>query len=329
MSWDEIFGNAARIEHLKKIIAEDKFPHAVIFSGTAGVGKRKIAETCAAAILCENPSGGEACGACENCRLMAAGSHPDFSVVEPEESKSAPNIKIAQIRALQAETAVKPIRSARRVVIIDGAELMNNASANCLLKTLEEPTGDTIFILTTANRAGLLMTMRSRCVTINFDKIPVADIQAALELRGIEKNRAETIALIANGSIGRALKLETSGGYELRESALDFIERLCGGDVTSEDIFTKGAEIDKWTRENFGEFVGYVQKILRDIYLLDASAPFNADLKPRLEKLKIPAETLCTLFDEGTEIQRRLRSNAALRLLAESYFFRLKFAFKS
>ena len=71
-----------------------------------------------------------------------------------------------------------------------------------------------------------------------------------------------------------------------------------------------------------------MQKILRDIFLLDAAAPFNADLKPRLEKLKIPAETLYALFDEGNEIQRRLRSNAALRLLAESYFFRLKLTLK-
>lgn len=322
----QIFGNAARIAQLRKIIAEDKFPHAVIFSGAAGIGKRKIAENCAASILCENPTGGEACGVCESCKIMAAGSHPDFLVVEPEESKSAPNIKIAQIRALQEKTAIRPMRSERRVVIIDGAELMNNASANCLLKTLEEPTGQTIFILVTANRAGLLMTMRSRCVTVNFEKLSAAEIAKALELRGVEKVRAETISLIADGSLGRALRLESSGGYELRESALDFIEKLCAKKITVEDIFSRGAEIDKWSRENFGEFVGCVQKILRDVYLLDAAEPFNADLKARLGKIKIPAETLYELFDAGIEIQWRLRSNATLRLLAEAYFMRLRLA---
>lgn len=320
----QIFGNAARISQLRKIIAEDKFPHAVIFSGAAGIGKRLIAQNCAAAILCENPNSGEACGECESCKLMAAGSHPDFIVVEPEESKSAPVIKIAQIRALQTETAIQPMRSERRVVIIDGAELMNSAAANCLLKTLEEPTGQSLFILVTANRAGLLMTVRSRCVTVNFEKLSAAEIKTALVNRGVESSRAETVSLIADGSLGRALRLENSGGYELRESALDFIEKLYAKKITVEDIFSRGAEIDKWSREKFGEFVSYVQKILRDVYLLDAAEPFNADLKARLAKLKIPAEMLYKMFDEGTEIQRRLRSNAALRLLAESYFFRLR-----
>lgn len=322
----QIFGNAARIAQLRKIIAEDKFPHAVIFSGVAGLGKRLIAENCAAAILCENPTGGEACGVCKSCKLIAAGTHPDFFVVEPEESKSAPNIKIAQIRELQTATAVKPMRSERRVVVIDGAELMNNAAANCLLKTLEEPTGQSIFILVTANRAGLLMTVRSRCVTVNFEKIPAAEIATALELRGVEKSRAEIISLVADGSLGRALKLENSGGYELRESALDFVEKLCAKKITVEDIFAKGAEIDKWTRENFSEFVSYVQKILRDVYLSDAAEPLNPDLKARLAKIKIPAETLFKMLEAGTETQRRLRSNAALRLLAESYFMRLRLA---
>lgn len=325
MGWGDIFGNAARIGQLKKILAEEKFPHATIFSGVAGVGKRKIAETCAASLLCENPVGGEACGVCKNCRLFNAGSHPDFSVVEPEESKAAPIIKIAQVRALQAEAALKPMFARRRVIIIDGAELMNNPTANSLLKTLEEPTGETIFILTTANRAGLLMTMRSRCVTINFDKIPAAEIKAALIARGVERARAEIISRVADGSFGRALKLESSGGYELRESALRLVEKISAGNLVTEEIFIKGAEIEKWPREKFGEFVVYVQKILRDAYVLGAVEPLNVDLKPRLEKIKIPAESLCAMFDAGTEILRRLRSNAALRLLAESYFMRLNF----
>ncbi len=324
MDGQKIFGNAAQIAHLKKIIAEDKFPHAVIFSGVAGLGKRKIAEKCAAAILCENPSDGESCGVCDSCRLTVAGTHPDFYVVEPEDSKATPNIKIAQIRALQAEAALKPMRATRRVVIIDGAEFMNTASANCLLKTLEEPTGQSIFILITANRAGLLMTVRSRCVTLNFDKISAAEIKAALIARGVEKNRAEIISLVADGSFGRALKLEQSGGYERRESAMDFLEKLCAEKVSNDDIFTKGAEIEKWTREDFGDFVSHVQKILRDVYLIDAAELYNPDLKPRLEKLKIPAEKFDRMFDAGIEIQQRLNSNASLRILAESYFLRLK-----
>ena len=161
LSWENLIGNAATTDYLKKIIAEEKFPHAVIFSGAEGVGKRLAAEICAAALLCENPTDGKPCGHCEGCRLVAAKSHPDFYVVEAEATKTTRNIKIGQIREMQSETALRPINSARRVVIIDGAELMNNAAANCLLKTIEEPPSQTIFILLTASRSSLLMTIRS------------------------------------------------------------------------------------------------------------------------------------------------------------------------
>lgn len=322
-SWQNIFGNAPRLAHLQKILAENKFPHAVIFSGIEGIGKRKIAENCAAALLCEN-SNVEACGVCESCKLMAAGSHPDFYIVEPEKSKSAPNIKIGQIRALQSEVSLQPNHSACRVVIIDGAEFMNNAAANCLLKTLEEPTGQTIFILTSANRAGLLMTLRSRCGTVNFEKIPAEKIKSALELRGVESERAETVSLVADGSLGRALKLAESGGYEMREDALNFLENLLAKKISIEDIFNRGKNFSDGSRENFFDFVTYIQKILRDVFLINQAELYNADLKSRLEKIQIDEKILYALFDEGKKIQRKLTSNANLRLLSESYFIKLK-----
>ena len=321
-SFKNIVGNENKIERLKKISAEKNFPHAVIFSGAKGIGKRKIAETCAAVLLCENISDGEPCGECLNCRTFLAGSHPDFLVIEPEESKAAPNIKIGQIRDLQSAVSLKPVQAERRVVIIDGAEFMNTPAANCLLKTIEEPPGQTIFILITSNRAGLLMTIRSRCMNVNFDKIPDEEIKNFLQIRGIDN--AEKISLISEGSIGRALNLAEFGGYEVREIALDFIERLCREEITNEDIFLKGEQFGAGSRENFGEFVVYVQKILRDICLKNFSEPYNSDLRSRLEKIKIPDKRLYRMIDDGAEIYKRLKSNANLRLLAESYLMRLK-----
>lgn len=323
-SWKNIFGNAPRIEHLRKIFSENKFPHAVIFSGIAGIGKRKIAENCAAALLCENPNNGEACGVCQSCKILAAGNHSDFYVVEPEKSKSAPIIKISQIRTLQNAVSLQPNISNCRVVIIDGAEFMNNAAANCLLKTLEEPTGQTVFILTTANRAGLLMTIRSRCGVINFEKISAAEIQNALKLRGIESDRAQIISAISAGSFGRALKLEESGGYEIRNDALNFLENLLAKKISVENIFERGKTFSDGSKENFADFVTYTQKILRDVLLLEQAEPYNLDLKAKLVKIKIPENILYELFEEGKKIQRRINSNANLRLVVESYFLRLR-----
>lgn len=321
-SWKNIIGHAEIIEQLKKNSVARKIPHAIIFSGVEGIGKRKIAETFASSLLCENLIDGEPCGVCPNCKLMAGKSHPDFYVVEPEATKTTRNIKIGQIRALQSQVALKPVQAERRVVIIDGAEFMKNEAANCLLKTLEEPPGATIFILITANRAGLLMTVRSRCVTINFERLTDEQIKSELLWRGIDN--AEKISIISGGSLGRALKLAESGGYEMRETALDLIERICRKDFSNEDIFTKGAQISEWTREQFADFVTYIQKILRDIFLLGQTELYNPDFETRLSQIKISEEKLTAMFEIGTDVYKKLKSNANLRLLAESYFLRLK-----
>lgn len=322
--WDNVLGHSAKIDDLRKIIADGKFPHAVIFSGVTGIGKRKVAEICAATLLCENPGDGNACGSCPSCKLMSGSSHPDFYVVEPEETKTTRNIKIAQIRTLQSEAVLKPLQSSCRVVLIDGAEFMNNAAANCLLKTLEEPPSQTIFILTTANRAGLLMTMRSRCLTMNFDKLSAEDIVLGLIRHGVDSDTADKISLIADGSLGRAITLTESGGYEIRETAVDIVERLCRNEVTNEDIFAKGTQIAEWSREQFGDFIIYIQKILRDIYMLGITKLYNVDFTERLGNIRISEQRLYAMIAEGVKVRRRLNSNANLKLLAESYLMRLR-----
>ena len=325
-SWKNIVGNSDKIAQLRKFSAERNFPHAVLFAGVEGIGKRKIAETCAATLLCENPVDGETCGDCESCKLMAAGSHPDFYIVEPEATKTARNIKIGQIRDLQREAFLRPIQAERRVVIIDGAEFMNKAAANCILKTLEEPPSQTIFILLTANRAGLLLTIRSRCMTINFDKLSPAQIKKSLINYGIDDIKAQKLSVISDGSLGRALILEKSGGYELRDDALILIKQLYKRELTDEIIFAKGKIYETYSRENFWDFVTYIQKILRDIFFFDKAELYNSDLKPKIAEINFNEEILHKMIAEGTQVQRRLKTNANLRLLAESYLMRLRAA---
>ena len=324
IGWENLIGHASTVAYLKKNIAEEKFPHAVIFAGTEGVGKRLAAEICAAALLCENPVDGSPCGVCESCRLIAAKSHPDFYVVEAEASKTARNIKIGQIREMQSEASLRPINSARRVIIIDGAELMNNAAANCLLKTIEEPPSQTIFILLTTSRSSLLMTIRSRCMTVSFEKLTAAQIRDALITQGVEASEAERLSVIAGGSFGRALKLKDSGGAQLRDSALDTIEKISRAELFNEDIFKLGTEIAEWSRDKFADFLNHVQKILRDICFAEVLEPYNPDLTPRLSKIKIPERKIFLMIEAGAEFHKRLKSNANLRLLAEAYLFGIR-----
>ena len=323
-SWVNLFGHAATVAQLRKSIADSKFPHAVIFSGVEGIGKRLAAQICAAALLCEKPVDGAPCGTCESCQLVAAGTHPDFLVVEAEESKSARNIKIGQIRELQKRVALSSMNSRRRVVIIDGAEFMLVAAANCLLKTIEEPASPTIFILLTANRSNLLMTIRSRCMTVNFAKLSADEIRDELIRQGTDEATAQNLSIIANGSFGRALKLKDSGGTQLREEALSTLEKISRKQFTNEDIFTFGTQIDSRSQEDFADFLTHMQRILRDACLSDVLKPLNPDLSERIGQLKLSEPKIFSLLETGVTFHKRLKSNANLRLMAEAYLFRLR-----
>jgi DNA polymerase-3 subunit delta' len=162
-----------------------KLPHALLFSGRKGIGKLAFARALAQGLLCEAPqTEGAACGRCPACGWFLQGNHPDFRLVEPEalsetepepkaESKTrgkkpSRQILIEQIRLLSELVNLSSHRNGMRVILIHPAEAMNQASANALLKTLEEPPPQTVIILVSHQIQSLLPTVRSRCLKIAF-----------------------------------------------------------------------------------------------------------------------------------------------------------------
>ena len=152
--WLEPFWN-----HCIQAFKQGRLPHALLISGCAGLGKLAFAQALAQHILCSAKEE-RACGQCQSCLWFQAGNHPDFSLVRPEEDKK--QIGIAQIRDL-SEALTRTGYGSHQVVIIHPAEAMNRASANALLKTLEEPNGQVILLLVCDHPASLLPTIRSRC----------------------------------------------------------------------------------------------------------------------------------------------------------------------
>lgn len=324
MNWSEIIGHSKKIVQLKEMIQTNNFPNAVIFSGLEGIGKKKIAEVVAKSLLCENDS--KPCNECQSCHSIENHSHPDYYFIEPDKSKANPIIKIDQIRQIQQEISKMPVMSNCRMILIDDAELMNVATQNCLLKTLEEPTGLTKLILITSSFSRLLMTIRSRCMRINFDKLNEVEIERELERQNIIE--AKRISLISNGSLGKAFSLVRNKGLEIREEALNFFESLV--EVNLEEIFVKGEELSKQPKDTFKEWTLNIQKFLRDVLLielkLEDESYYNRDLKNRMMKLHnlLRDEQIYKMMKETVEVQRRLKSNATLELLIESYFIRLR-----
>ena len=161
--------------------------HALLLAGPAGIGKGALAMRLANALLCEAPTpAGDACGRCPACGWFAQGNHPDFRRLSPggddEESreKASLEIKIGQVRGLADFLAVGGHRGGRKVVVVDPAEALNVPAANALLKTLEEPSGQTLFLLVSGRPDALPATIRSRCVAVPVALPSAADAGAWL-----------------------------------------------------------------------------------------------------------------------------------------------------
>ena len=168
------------------------WPHALVVAGRAGIGKRVLAETLAAALLCERPrADGSACGECPGCAYVRAGQHPDLFVVEPvardDDGNAKPQqwIEVDAVRALTAWSQVTSHRGGARVALIDPAERMNASAANALLKTLEEPPAGAFLILVSSQPGRLPPTVLSRCQRLAAPEPSAALSRAWLVERGV------------------------------------------------------------------------------------------------------------------------------------------------
>lgn len=205
MRFTTIEGHEQSIRILRQAIENNALAHAYVFSGQAGIGKKKTAFALAAAVNCENarPEGG--CGECPSCRKVDTLGHPDVHVLVPDGDE----IKIDQIRQAQADFSLKPFEGKKKVLIVDDAERMNAAASNAFLKTLEEPPGDALIVLITALPHRLLSTIRSRCQEIAFRPLPRAMLSRVIaERRGLSQEDAWFIAALAQGSMGRGLEMD-------------------------------------------------------------------------------------------------------------------------
>lgn len=149
---------------LDRSFKADRMGHALLVHGRAGLGKRRLAQVFSAYLLCREPRDAQPCGVCSECQLVAAGNHPDWRWITPEDEKK--NILVDQIRALGGFLYSKSQRGGRRIAVIEPAEAMNRQAANALLKALEEPPSMAHLVLISHQPSRLLPTVRSRCQSL-------------------------------------------------------------------------------------------------------------------------------------------------------------------
>ena len=200
--------------------------HAYLLHGPVGIGKRALAERLMASLLCQAPAASNACGECKSCLLLKAGSHPDNYVLEPEEADKA--IKVDQVRDLVSFVVQTSQMGGRKVVLIEPVESMNINAANALLKSLEEPSGDTVLLLVSHQPSRLLPTIKSRCVQ---QACPLPSEAMSLQWLGkalpdsSDEERAELLTLAA-GSPLAAVSLQAQGVREQRALVVDGVKKL-------------------------------------------------------------------------------------------------------
>ncbi len=203
----QVIGQNRVVSLLQNGLNAGNLAHAYLLAGPAHVGKMTLAVNLAQALNCEADE--RPCLECAACEKIASGNHADVQVVSLSTNGNGAGTKligIDQIKDLQHTASLPPFEGKQKVFIIDGAELLSIEAANCLLKTLEEPTDDVTFILLTTNDRLLPKTVISRCQHLELRPLATAEVEAALLERGnIETERARLLAGLCQGCPGWAL----------------------------------------------------------------------------------------------------------------------------
>ena len=286
MSWNSIIGQSRAKEILRRSIEQQRIAHAYLLWGPRGVGKDALAIEFAKVLLCEK-QGTAACDVCPSCKKMLHLQHPNVKLIfalpaaksdkggetgegklQPElreeiqsqvEQKAknpyfhfnipkATQINIGTIRDIKKESSLSAFEKGRKIFIVCDAEMMNDTSGNSLLKVLEEPLSDTVFLLTTSRREKLLPTIISRCQSVRCDILNDEEVEHALaERESVPAGQAKLISRLSGGDYSYALELFSEDVASQRADAVEFLRSVLGGRDLKllEDIEERVAENDR------------------------------------------------------------------------------------
>lgn len=342
-------GQPVRI--LAALFQNNAVPHALLFTGIDGVGKKNCAT--AFAMLCNcferrnninNKDGSNCsilsaadlinpCGCCISCRKIKAGSHPDIIQIKPIGN----SIRIEQIRNLEGTIEMKPYEAGVRVVIIVNAQLMTPAASNALLKSLEEPPARTIFILTATQISDLIPTIISRCQHIRFNPISLKNITRMLvEKLSLNQESAQIIASVANGSLFKALEMGRNNSLnwiKRRDWLLNAVAQNCftceGPNNISESYGLIFAIADKLSRNRniLFESLEMIKIWFRDLAVCKYSPNkvINIDMIENIQSVadKVSIESICIKIKAIHKAQKNIKANANIRITLDALLMRL------
>lgn len=308
-------------QQLWQMKLENRLPHALLFSGMAGIGKSQLAQQLVQAMLCEKSNLlSSACQACHACRLVMTHVHPDVLFVEPKDSEDV--ITIDQIRRVSDFIHQSSLQGKEKAVVIRFADQMNIFAANALLKTLEEPSSGSFLILISHYRERLPATIRSRCQLFFFPTPPrdVARTWLSTQLKD-SPFQPELLLKITHGAPFGALQLIKDDQLALREHV------FAGFNVSSDPVQTAATLQDYHAIQIVDLSLSWINDLLR-LQWCEEEAVINQDYATQLRELKkntnINYNTRLMVY--LLELRKQLCQGIHLnkQLMAESIFIRWK-----
>ena len=363
--WPRVIGQERVKRILQGAIAAHRLPHALLFHGNEGSGKDAMALEVARVLHCERGEV-DACGVCGSCLRLEGLQHPDVRLVTAlpvgklEKSDDPPLLRLTQdeiqtireeyrrkganpyhrinipranvikinsIREVRREAALTTSGGRRRIFIISRAEEMSDEAANTILKTLEEPAGDSLLILTSAQPDALLPTIRSRCQQILFNLLTEGEIGAALQEReGTPPARAALVAHLADGNYVRARELLEEDLTRQRAEVVEFVRLALAGNAAgvTEAAERRGGSKD---RDDARRFLLLLLHWFRDALVLTRGGKvINMDQTEDLEKFvnRFPQARLRDVLLEVERSLFLLDRNVYIRLIFVHLAIRLK-----
>ncbi|HUV56924.1 MAG TPA: DNA polymerase III subunit delta' [Dehalococcoidales bacterium] len=325
----QVVGQNKVVSLLQHSLERQALAHAYLLVGPPHTGKMTLALNLAQALNCEASE--PPCGQCPSCQKIASGKHADVQIISltsngnSAEAKSQTEIGIDQIRQLQHSASLPPFEGKYKVFIIDGAELLSNEAANCLLKTLEEPEDRVIFILLTVEERLLLSTVISRCQRLELSPLAASEAEAALTTRwNIEPEQAKLLTRLCHGRLGWAVSAALDASLlQQRTEKIDRLLAILGANYDERFAYaTQLANQFSQNREAVQELLNLWLDWWRDLMLVKTGcgdAITNIDFKTTLVNMAgdYSLAQVKTSINSIQATEKELRQNANPRLALE------------
>jgi DNA polymerase III subunit delta' len=328
MAWAEVRGHAHQADQLRQAQRAGRLGHAYLCVGPEGIGKKRFATELAKTLLCEKPpTPFDACDRCPACAQVMANTHPDFVTAQKPEDRI--EFTIETMRELLVKLSLRPVRGTRKVTVIEDVDDFNEETANCFLKTLEEPPPGSMFLLLATSAERQLATIISRSQVLKFNTLGEADLRAILAEQELVTDNIEPIIALSAGRVGRAVALADEAVWNCREKIIGHLGSTKPSALELAQLLTATVEEagkeSPVQRERAVLLIQLVGDILRDALRAKQGVFGNTAVYSKADAIarRWSEEVLCESMDATVEAERLIQRRVPVPVVLEQLADRL------